>query len=364
MGSSSTERRLRKRSLRPPTLKEDTGEELILTVYKKYVGRFGVYGAHNSSNAPQNVHVPGKRLKIDPKQRSLIEITSEEKSEDASTLKIKNIVKGGHLHRIWLFFATLTDRRQVSMSVYKSHVEIYSKHPELYTKAVIKMSPKELASILITYRIGCPNQSATYWITCAKTLFCDFDGDPLKLLAHCNNSVEGIVEYKREQKKKKNMGYDPLPGYGPKIASLYTLFLAELGKIKMPDDSMPIDVHVQRIFIQCGAIINHSNTYNEELEDILRVFICKIALKYNLNKVCLSHAFWQLGRTLCNGCYRAKGTEYLCPVFERCAGSIETKKYYSDGIWPKLEESVFAKKGLVFSIQPESDSNLHLFSNS
>ncbi len=362
--SETLPRRLRKRSLIAPSLHEDIGEQLVLNLYNAYKTRFGVYIAFNSSNAPQNLNMPGVIIhKQDSYQADLTkESILPERTEDRKVLSIDTIIRGSLKHLVWLFFATLTDRRQVSMEVYKSHVMIHKNHPEMYTRDVLKMRKEELGRILSRHRVGCPNQSADYWIKCARTLFGEFGGNPLKLLKCCGSSVEGIVEFKRREKTKKGRGYDPLPGYGPKIASLYTLFLAELRKIKMPEDSFPVDVHVQRLFIQNKAIVNQTDTYNEELEDILRVFICKVSKKHSLDKVALSHAFWQLGRTLCNGCYRVKGIESLCPVYNQCLGSIETKDYYKVGTWPSQEASIFAKKGLrTFKLGPADDINLHLF---
>lgn len=272
------------------------------------------YEHHNSSQAPQNVFIPKKA-------------TCDEK-----------VTRGSSDHVRWLFFATLTDRRQVSNEVYKAHCEIVRFHPELYAEEVLSyiLNQEQLEDILIKYRIGVPRQSAQYWMRCATTLFEQFDGNPLTLYQECGNTVEGIQEYRKDFQKEH--GHNPLPGYGPKISSLYALFLAELGLITFPEDAFAVDVHVQRIFLQTGALTISKRMLNESLEKVIRPFICKICKKHNLNKIDLAHAFWFLGSVLCTNCYRRGDVVHLCPVYDRCAGPVNTKEYFSRGFWLELHE--------------------------
>lgn len=289
-----------------PTINKTKSESLILTLYEKYQSRKLFYKHHNSSQAPQNIFIP------------------------------ENIERGSDEHVRWLFFATLTDRRQVSNEVYKAHSEIFNIHPELYTKEVLEHSVHELEKILIQYRVGVPRQSAKYWWRCAKTLFEEFNGNPLLLYFHCGNTVEGIQEYRTLF--QKNNGVNPLPGYGPKISSLYALFLAELDLIEFPKDAFAVDVHVQRIFMQTRALTLSKRLTNESLEKIIRPFICTVCEKNNLNKVDLAHAFWFLGSVLCTNCYQRRDIVHLCPAYEMCNGPINTKEYFARGFWNLIDE--------------------------
>lgn len=299
-----------------PTIHKNIAEKLILTLYEKYQERKMFYERHNSSNAPQNVFVPKKAT------------TNE------------NVVLGSEEHVRWLFFATLTDRRQVSNEVYKAHCEISRFHPDLYTEKVLAniLNQEQLEEILIKYRIGVPRQSANYWMRCAVTLFERFGGNPLTLYQKCGNTVLGIQKYRKNFEKE--YGVNPLPGYGPKISSLYALFLAELGLIQFPEDAFAVDVHVQRIFLQTGALTISKRMINESLEKVLRPFICKVCKKYNLNKIDLAHAFWFLGSTLCTNCYRRGDIIHLCPVYDMCSGPVNTKEYFARGFWHQLHEPV------------------------
>lgn len=292
-----------------PTIHTEKAESLVLTLYEKYQARKLFYEHRNSSHAPQNVFIP------------------------------KNIERGSNDHARWLFFATLTDRRQVSNEVYKSHCEIFEHHPQLYTDEILDIltySPEELEKILIKYRIGVPRQSSHYWTRCARTLFVEFKGDPLLLYSSCGNTVEGIQDYRKTFQKLTGIG--PLPGYGPKISSLYALFLAELGLIEFPKDAFAVDVHVQRIFMQTRALTLSKRLTNENLEKIIRPFLCAVCEKHGLNKIDLAHAFWFLGSTLCTNCYKRGDISHLCPAYEMCNGPINTKEYFAKGFWNLLDD--------------------------
>ena len=110
--------------------------------------------------------------------------------------------------------------------------------------------------------------------------------------------------YMENGKKKRD---DPLPGYGPKITSLYSLFLHEVGAVLMPEDAFPVDVQVQRVFIQVGAIVKKMDISNAVMEKVLRPLICLVSKFHQLDKVIVSHSFWLLGSELCNGCPVKRG---------------------------------------------------------
>ncbi|MCF7843655.1 hypothetical protein K9M47_02020 [Candidatus Gracilibacteria bacterium] len=314
----------------PPFLfDEKRAERLVLKLYDEYTGRKGLYRYENSSTAPQNIHKPGMKTSF---QSDVF---------DHRYVEPKFVKVSKKKHVLWLFFATLTDRRQVSNEVYKAHVRLIAEYPELYTKEVIKKDKTEFGEFLAKYKIGVPRQSAEYWIRCADTLFNNFDGDPIKLINHCGGTVEGVQEYKK--RVEKETGFDPLPGYGPKITSLLLLFLAELNAYEMPADAFPVDVHVQAIFLQYGAMTTVRDIVNDEAENFLRLFLCRMSVKYSLCKVALSHAFWIKGARLCTGCSKRKYVALLCSIEGECSGRINTAKYFSEGIW--AHPLTFMRKG-------------------
>lgn len=314
---------LKKVKLLPFIFFDDKAEELVISLYNSYTKKAGLYHYENASTAPQNKHIPG--MKISTQGRVF-----DEKIHRCVDKKF--VEAGSWEHVLWLFFATLTDRRQISDEVYKAHVRIFNEHKDFYAERVTKLNKEDFGELLASrYKIGVPRQSAAYWIRCAETLFKDFDGDPIKLINFCGGTVEGIQMYKKRVERKT--GFDPLPGYGPKISSLFLLFLAELSVYEMPKDAFPVDVHVQALFLQYGAVVPTRDIVNDELEDFLRNFICKTANENNLCKVALSHAFWVKGAKLCTGCSKRKDVHLLCGIEKDCSGRVNTKEYFSKGIW-------------------------------
>lgn len=310
--------------------------ERLIQVYEAYAAKKGLFSVYNSETAPQNKNRPGQKITL---QFSLALSIDHEDHPHRFQTPIE-IVPGSFEHILWLFFAVLTDRRQVSDEVYRAHVLIHAVHPEFYTEEVLKLGVNEFSNFLIKYKIGVPRQSAEYWLRCAKTLFEKFDGDPINIIKHCGGIVDGVQEYKKLSEKT---GMDSLPGYGPKITSLFLLYLAELGVYPMPEDAFPVDVHVQRFFLQQGLIVPYRDLVNDDLEKVLRPFICKISKDYNLNKVILSHGVWNLGAKGCVGCAKRKSIHLMCPVNETCGGCINSKAYFKLGIWE--EKLQFMRKG-------------------
>lgn len=232
---------------------------------------------------------------------------------------------GGIGHRLWQYFTVMTDRREVSEQVYASHARLSEKYPELYTRDVIKMSPSVIEAILREEQVGSPGQSAEYWPRCAETLYGEFSGDPLNL--YWEGSIDALLLFKRRRK------VDPIPGFGPKILSLLSLFYEELGLMKMPPDAFPVDVHVQRFAISTGIIRCAGTVVNEHVEPVLRKLLCELCLEKGWSALELSHAIWFLGNRLCSGCYRNKAMLMLCPVYSQCGGSISTLTYTRKGTW-------------------------------
>lgn len=316
---------------------EELSIERMLKVYKTYEAEEMMFSIYNSSTAPQNKNHPGQEIPI---QFSLA-LSEDHKDHPHRFQSPTKVVAGSFDHILWLFFATLTDRRQVSDEVYRAHVVIHSVYPEFYTKDVLKLDVEWFGEFLAKYKVGVPRQSAEYWIRCAKTLFNEFDGDPINIIKHCGSTVDKVQAYKKLT--EKTTGLDPLPGYGPKITSLFLLFLAELEIFPMPPDAFPVDVHVQRFFLQQGLIVPYQDLVNDDLEKILRPFISNLCNERSINKVTMSHGLWNLGSKGCNGCSRRKSIHLMCPINETCLGCVNAKPYFKLGIWQK--DLQFMRKG-------------------
>lgn len=237
------------------------------------------------------------------------------------------VSKGSAEHCRWLFFATMTDRREDSDRQYASHERLSQKAPELYTRDVIKMAPQEILGLLKSEKVGSPGQSARYWPRCAETLFEYFAGNPLHLYQEGGGRINGLLDFKRSKQG------DRLPGFGPKILSLLSLFYEELGLLRMPEDAFPVDVHVQRFAISTGIMKSSGIVTNEVAERMLRPFLCRVVYEEGWSALELSHAIWFLGSRLCKGCYRSSVSKLLCPVYDQCGGSISTTMYFRKGLW-------------------------------
>lgn len=308
-------------------LKPEWGEELLVTAYKMYQSGEKIYAYQNASKAPQNVFKPiqGSFISSIPEQQ-VIELANDDGVAFLST-HAPLFERSSKEEKCWHFFSTLNDRRQQSDNVYLNHYRLYRRHPELYTQEVTKLSAEELEKILREEKMGLPAESARYWVRCAKTLFERFDGDPVHLFNYCNNSINEIMRF------KGSMEEDPLPGFGPKITSLLAFFLTEIEAIPFPDDAFPVDLHVQRIFQQIGVISFLVETTNEDIEKILRPFICEVRTRLELEPIALGHALWLWGKTLCTKCFERKDAIYLCPMWIKCGGLIDSRSYFQRRVW-------------------------------
>lgn len=239
----------------------------------------------------------------------------------------KGMKPGSEAHCCWLFFATMTDRREESERVYESHTRLAISCPKLYTDAVIRMNPQSIAERLSAEKVGSPGQSARYWPRCAATLFDYFSGDPLALYQMEGGLINDVLRFKPSREG------DRLPGFGPKILSLLALYYEELGLMRMPEDAFPVDVHVQRFVISTGIVRTTGTALNEEIEKVVRPLLCRICREEGISALELSHAIWFLGNRCCRGCYRNRAAEQLCPSYSHCGGSISTLTYTRKGSW-------------------------------
>ena len=112
----------------------------------------------------------------------------------------------------------------------------------------------------------------------------------------------------------------------------------------MPEDAFPVDVQVQRIFIQMGVVTKKMDISNAMMEKMLRPLICLVAKCHDLDKVVVSHSFWLLGSEGCNGCPDKQIARYTCPVYEGCLGCENTASYFARGKWA-LEDKPMNKGG-------------------
>ena len=259
---------------------------------------------------------------------------------------------GSLLWQQWIWFATLTDRRELSDAVYASHVRMWADHPELYLPIVIGIPPKEIEGILRKYKVGCPGDSSRYWPRCAQTLFQEFEGDPRRMFKLGNTTpIEDVLVFKR-----RFPGGDPLPGFGAKIASLYALYLAERGIIKMPQDAFPVDVHVMRFVISTGIVRGTGVIENQRLGQIVRVLLCRVVKRLKISAIDASHAIWFRGNQGCTQCPRVRAMPMLCPVYNDCGGAIRTLSSREDGVW-QLDDLRYRRGGDMARVLPVFESS-------
>ncbi len=342
--------------------------ELVLRMlYEAIVKNKGIYSVVSmETHAPQTKYYPGSLAS----QKTIVEEVNpfmqllDESLYDAENLSEKQsgvlravfekqvpqnqvgreskvILPGTLEHRRWLWFATLTDRREISDRVYHAHCKIYEDYPEFYNKEVVGISPSDFKKAFKqkSYKIGSPSQSSEFWLVCAKTLFEEFDGDPIKLLKHAGWSVEKVYAWKKKEKKIR--GYDPIPGWGRKLISLYFLYLSELGE-QLPYDAFPADVHAQAILQQTGCFDfgDRDKVYSSNLAEFMRKDLTALCEKKNWSIHIIAHASWLLGSQLCVRCSKSIDASVLCPAYKECKGRIDTGPYFTKGMWLKNAENM------------------------
>ncbi len=337
-------------------------EKLILDLYTAIVHRKGLYATVSmETHAPQvlyypgSVHVRRRSPGVEQKaaQHSLFGEHSNSTGSDVADRVLekakrfdpeyKKLGRYPQLlqpltlaHRRWLWFTTLTDRREKSEMVYPAHCDIYEDHPEFYNNGVQYMSVDDFRKKLRAgrYKVGSPNQSAGNWLICAFTLFTRFDGDPVKLLKHAGWSVEKVYAWKKSEEKR--LGYDPIPGWGRKLISLYFIYLEGLG-YALPEDAFASDVHAQAIPLQIEAVEYGTveTIYSSPFAEMIRKAATEICKARNYDIILVAHASWLLGSQLCTNCAGNIDVPKLCPIYKQCRGRIDTSWYFSKGRWPK-----------------------------
>ncbi len=227
-------------------------------------------------------------------------------------------------HARWLFFAAMTDRRDVSTRVYRGHRNLWETDANfLYNAPIARGIDQPTLHALLRSRGFGTSTTARDWLQCSATLFTWLHGDPR--LMYKDRTIDDIV-------RMKSKGWQ-LSGLGPKILSLLAVFYAELEMIVMPTDAFPVDVHVQRFALSTSIIRIEKNTSNSHLEHVLRHLFAGICNEREWPVVEVSHAIWFLGNKLCTKCSRNSHAEVFCPARSLCGGPFETKAYFKRGKW-------------------------------
>lgn len=306
------------------------GEELMVTLLDAYRKTHGVHWYRPETHAPQHLNRP------------------------------KGMNRGGLEWRRWISVAGGTDRRTVSSHHYAAHVDLYAKYPEMYAPQAAMLSPEIIEQRLREHGLSMPRQTSLFWPVFADTLQRLFQDDPLNIFR--DGSIESIIKFKYHFKKEN--GYDPLPGYGPKIASLVAIFFEECGLIKI-DDALPVDLHLQRIFISTGIVTLNEIATNEHLENPIRLFLCELCYKRGWNRVELSHALWFLGNKACSRCQHHAEMSLACSLYSECNGRASSRKYFRKGVWDPGMTSCRKGGSLMFQLEPTSPNSgqIPLFSS-
>jgi hypothetical protein len=327
-------------SLVGPSINKKKLERIIKKIYIAVVHAKGLYNTIKmETHAPQRIYYPGASS-VTPQrnpastQQNLFSLDHVESEIDSSKEKSIVLEPTTPEHRRWLWFATLTDRREVSTLVYRAHCEIYARYPNFYEPGVEDLDSEWFRKTLKeNYKIGSPNQSAGNWQICAATLFGRFDGDPVKLLSFAGWSVESVYAWKQQEKK---LNHDPIPGWGRKLISLYFLYLAELG-YPLPDDVFASDVHAQALVLQTGCFNfgDKEAIFSTPFAEMVRKAVVEICKEKNFSIVEVGNGQWLLGSALCEQCSKRADAPILCPIYDECGGRVDTSYYWKKGLWPK-----------------------------
>jgi endonuclease III len=237
----------------------------------------------------------------------------------------EGVTRGSRLHAVFLFFATGTDRRQVSSNLYKSHMDFWERHPEMYQEQMLRMREQRVEKLIRSMPIGMKDDVVKNWRPCAQTLYGDLRGEPIALFA--KGDIESVIEFKRSKDG------DRLPGWGPKIISLYAIFLEKLGLVPVIYGAFPVDVHIQRICISTEIIAQTGILHREAVAEFIRPRLFDLCMEEWWDRSDLAHAMWFTGSELCNGCSSSRVVASLCTVIDLCGGGLNTRQYGKEGRW-------------------------------
>lgn len=307
------------------TFNYSLGEELMERLLTAYDRQYGVHGFRPETHAPQHLFIP------------------------------KGMKRGKLAWRHWLARAAGTDYRTQSMQHYAGHAMLHGKHPALYTWEASMYMPIMVEHILKSEGFSKWESMSRQLPVLANTFAKEFEDDPLNL--YKGGSIESVLKFRRDFKKAN--GYQGLFGFGPKISSLYAIFLEEEGLVRI-EDALPVDIWVQQIFIATGIITLLGSVRGVALENEIRLFLCDLCARRSWSRVNLCHALWFLGNRGCNSCYRHNEMEFACVLWKNCQGRATSIDYSEKGIWNPSSMSYRKGGSRTFRLEPvAADSPQH-----
>lgn len=263
----------------------------------------------------------------------------------------QGVAKGSREHISFLYFTTLITYAADSDMVFRQSLRLFGEKPSIFSEKLLGLGVKHVSRCLGEVGFIRPEQGALYWHGSGTTLFQEYQGDPLRLLA-----VRSVDEFLlKKQALKKQCGEEKLPGIGPKIFSLMALFFEELGLSREMPGAFPVDLHVQRFCISTGIAEGRGIVGAASFAEFLRPRIYEICRELGMRPLDLSHALWFLGNRVCTRCPLVEGLQYVCPVASRCGGAIPSLIYSRKGKWnldaPRLEKG--SRQSSLFDDEPE-----------
>lgn len=274
-------------------------EKVFLEACGAYREQRLLFSRAGIENAPQNTAVPG------------------------------NVERGSFPHAVFLYFTTLITYASDSDMVFKQSVHLFEKYQYLFSEKLLEISVEEIGERFREVGFVRPKQGAGYWYGSGRTLFSEYQGEPLRLFA-----VENVDEFLLKKRAlKKRFGKEALPGIGPKIFSLMAIFFHELGLIPEMPGAFPVDLHVQRICIAQGIIEGNGVSFAAPLAEFLRPRIYEVCERLGMRTLDLSHALWLLGHLGCTICPFVEGIEHVCPIASSCGGAPPSLLYARKGKW-------------------------------
>lgn len=301
----------------------ERAEDVLLHAYSAYQEHTHLYQRTHSffGSAPQHVNVPS------------------------------GITLGSQEHVVFLFLTTLVTLQSSSDEGFRQAVRLYETEPTCFTCEAIHLAetpirspqlglladheetavPNALEHLFKTVGFNKPAPWACYWSDTVRTLYGEYEGDPLAIVADVK-TVDGFLNKKRKEKQGDASWW--FNGYGPKLFSLFCIFCEELGLTRPVPDAFPVDVHIQRIALGTGIVAPGKHVIGDTLiAEFLRHNLVAFCDQYMIDRVDLAHALWFLGSKGCRDCSRTSGIEHLCPVAHVCAGSPSTTSYWKRGRW-------------------------------
>ncbi|MBI2046340.1 MAG: hypothetical protein HYT28_02905 [Parcubacteria group bacterium] len=241
----------------------------------------------------------------------------------------KEVVKGSFEHLLFLFLGTLLVYRSVSDQGFKQAVLLENKFPWLFSKEILEKTLEDVIAAMKAIGFIHPWEVARSWYGTARTLFSEYEGDPIRLLVEIK-SVDAFLKLKRKK------GGNRFPGYGPKLFSLLVLFYQELGVPEsfLVKEAFPVDLHVQRVFLSLGLISFNTRLVDSvKLAEYIRKKLSRLCEVEHIPVIELSHALWFLGNRLCGKCQNTSYMHLRCPLYNMCGGAFSSEPYRLEGKW-------------------------------